>query len=111
VFRVSALSLAACLAVACKAAPPPEPVLSGMVADGVVCHLDIEYAAAERWQLPDLNEDWDAASDFMEFGPACPQKGQAVMTEDCLFLNVFGPEDGAGTLGGAGFRIRRPSTI
>jgi len=99
------------MATACKAAPPPEPVLGGIVADGTVSHMGIEYAAAERWQLPDLNEDWEMAADFTKFGPPCPLEGQAVMTEDCLFLNVFGPEDGAGTLGGAGFRVRKPSTI
>ena len=92
-FRVWALFLVACLAFACKAEPPPEPVSDGIIADGVVSHLGIEYAVAERWKLPELNESWEAAAGFTKFGPACPQKGQAVMTEDCLFLNVFAPED------------------
>lgn len=56
-------------------------------------HLGIEYAVAERWQLPVLNTDWKRAAPFDAMGPACPQDGQAVMTEDCLFLNVFTPGD------------------
>ena len=54
--------------------------------------LGIEYATAERWQLPVANADWAADAPFDAEGPACPQAGQSVMVEDCLFLNVFAPE-------------------
>jgi len=55
-------------------------------------HLGIEYATAERWALPSVNSDWDQTGAFDTMGPACPQDGQSVMVEDCLFLNVFTPE-------------------
>ena len=58
--------------------------------------LGIPYATAERWELPRLNADWERAAPFDAMGPACPQKGQAVMTEDCLFLNVFTPDQASG---------------
>lgn len=55
--------------------------------------LGIEYAVAERWKLPVPNTDWRDAAPFDKMGPACPQDGQAVMTEDCLVLNVFTPNN------------------
>ena len=54
--------------------------------------LGIPYATAERWELPEVNAVWDEAAPFARMGPACPQRGQAVMVEDCLFLNVFAPK-------------------
>jgi len=39
------------------------------------------------------NTDWKDAAPFDKMGPACPQDGQAVMTEDCLVLNVFTPSN------------------
>ncbi len=55
--------------------------------------LGIPYATAERWELPELKADWADAAPFESMGPACPQRGQTVMVEDCLFLNVFAPEE------------------
>ncbi len=55
--------------------------------------LGIPYATAERWELPEPKADWADAAPFDAMGPACPQRGQTVMVEDCLFLNVFAPED------------------
>jgi para-nitrobenzyl esterase len=66
--------------------------MPGLISDGIAQWRGIEYATAERWKLPELNPDW-TASDMQNFGPACPQDGQAVMVEDCLFLNVFAPEE------------------
>ncbi len=85
------LGIAACLA-ACSVTPAAEPVRGGLSENGTVSYLGIEYATAERWQLPKLNESWETPAEFKRFGPACPQKGQAVMVEDCLFLNIFKPE-------------------
>jgi len=72
------------------------PVQTGpVVSEGpyeIVSTLGIEYATAERWELPRVKVDWTAGTDF---GPACPQAGQAVMVEDCLFLNVFAPDTDA----------------
>ena len=55
--------------------------------------LGIPYATAERWKLPELKDDWAEAAPFDAMGPACPQRGQTVMVEDCLFLNVFAPDN------------------
>jgi para-nitrobenzyl esterase len=51
----------------------------------------IEYARAARWKLPDAGPSWEGVKQASDFGPACPQAGQAVMVEDCLFLNVYAP--------------------
>jgi len=77
-FSIAALSLSACAATADRS---PRS------------YLGIEYAKAERWELPVVNADWENAAPFDRMGPACPQDGQAVITEDCLFLNVFSPSD------------------
>lgn len=73
-FGLFVLALSACAAT-------PEPVTRS--------HLGIEYATAQRWELPVVNTDWKNAAPFDTMAPACPQDGQAVMIEDCLFLNVF----------------------
>ncbi len=77
----------------CTLASPvqTEPVTSGGSYE-INSVLGIEYATAERWELPTLNTDWSAGTDF---GPACPQAGQTVMVEDCLFLNIFSPDTDA----------------
>ncbi|MEP3656031.1 MAG: carboxylesterase family protein [Litorimonas sp.] len=75
------LGLAAFALTAC--AVTPEPVTQS--------YLGIEYATAQRWELPEVNEEWNDAEPFDTMGPPCPQDGQSVMIEDCLFLNVFSP--------------------
>jgi para-nitrobenzyl esterase len=59
--------------------------------------LGIPYAAppvgALRWQPPQPAAHWRGVRDATQFAPHCPQPatpfGQASMSEDCLFLNVF----------------------
>ena len=59
----------------------------------------IPYAAAPvgdlRWQPPQRHARWDGVLDATQFANHCPQTaspfGQASTTEDCLFLNVFTP--------------------
>src|SRR5689334_5422426 len=61
--------------------------------------LGIPYAAppvgALRWQPPQPAARWSGVRDATQFAPHCPQPpspfGQASMSEDCLFLNVFAP--------------------
>ncbi|HEX2745934.1 MAG TPA: carboxylesterase family protein [Streptosporangiaceae bacterium] len=61
--------------------------------------LGIPYAAppvgALRWQSPQPAANWSGVRDATEFAPHCRQPaspfGQASMSEDCLFLNVFTP--------------------
>ena len=75
--------------VACQSVAPP-------AGQSDTRWLGIPYATAERWELPVPNADWAAAAPFDTLGSPCPQKGQAVMVEDCLFLNVFAPDDTRG---------------
>ncbi len=61
--------------------------------------LGIPYAAppvgAFRWQPPQPAASWSGVRDATQFAPHCPQLpspfGQASMSEDCLYLNVFTP--------------------
>jgi para-nitrobenzyl esterase len=61
--------------------------------------LSIPYAAAPvgalRWRPPQPAASWPGVRDATQFAPHCPQPaspfGQASMSEDCLFLNVFTP--------------------
>src|SRR6516164_4679492 len=61
--------------------------------------LGIPYAAppvgALRWQPPQPGASWSGVRDATRFAPHCPQPatlfGQASMSEDCLYLNVFTP--------------------
>jgi para-nitrobenzyl esterase len=61
--------------------------------------LGIPYAAppvgALRWQPPQAAASWPGVREATQFAPHCPQSaspfGQASMSEDCLFLNVFTP--------------------
>lgn len=81
----------ALLLTACSTTPEIiSPVVeAGQTPYAITSHLGIDYATAKRWELPVVNTAWTAQR---KFGPACPQAGQAVMTEDCLFLNVFAPD-------------------
>jgi para-nitrobenzyl esterase len=63
--------------------------------------LGIPYAAAPvgnlRWQPPQPHASWHGPLDATQFGNHCPQSagpfGLASNTEDCLFLNVYTPND------------------
>lgn len=87
---LAALFLAGCETVV--SVPPP----AGLSEDGTQAWLGIEYGAAARWTLPERGPDWNADGTYIDMGPACPQKGQIDMVEDCLFLNVFAPDDVSG---------------
>ena len=67
-------------------------IAQGVSSDGLTKYLGIEYASAERWKLPSDGPAWEGVKTFDSFGPACPQRDQEVMLEDCLFLNIFTPE-------------------
>src|SRR5271170_3819946 len=63
--------------------------------------LGIPYAAppvgALRWRPPQPAASWPGVRDATKFAPHCPQPaspfGQASISEDCLFLNVFTPSN------------------
>lgn len=56
-----------------------------------------------RWRAPVAAEDLDGIVDALEFGPVCPQPHNPTVRlpegvrfdEDCLFLNVWAPAEGA----------------
>ena len=69
----------------------------------------IPYAAAPvgdlRWRAPRPVKSWSEPLEALSFGPACiqppnptsgdnaPEQGNVVGSEDCLYLNVFAPQD------------------
>jgi para-nitrobenzyl esterase len=93
---LTVLTLASC------ATAPPLPMGQVRTTQGIVqgsveetpimSWLGIEYARAQRWQLPQSGPNWQGLKLANALGPSCPQSGQAVMVEDCLFLNVYAPK-------------------
>lgn len=78
------------------ASPDAEPAgceLTATVEDGVRAYLGIRYASAPRFEAPAPV----ACEQLGELGPRCPQleDGAFVGDEECLYLNVWAPEDAA----------------
>jgi para-nitrobenzyl esterase len=77
--------------------------IKGTVTPTLRKFLGIPYAAPPvadlRWRPPQAHARWDKPLDATKFGNHCPQDatvfGTASVTEDCLFLNVFTPNDEA----------------
>jgi len=73
----------------------------GIVTDTLHMFLGIPYAAPPvgnlRWKPPKDHVRWFMPLDATRFGSHCPQVasvfGIASVTEDCLFLNIFTPND------------------
>lgn len=67
-------------------------------------YLGIPYAAPPvgdlRWRPPQPAQRWHGPRDATRFGNHCPQPaspfGSASNTEDCLYLNVYAPNNGPG---------------
>lgn len=79
---------------------PTVEVASGTiegVAGDVVSFLGIPYATPPleqlRWKAPQPAARWDGVLEATAFGPACMQQGERVMSEDCLYLNVWAPQE------------------
>ena len=113
-------ALAAFAAIGCAHVPvaqaqpvveAPAGALRGEALDGVNAFLGIPYAAPpvgwRRWRAPAEAESWSGVRDATAFGPACHQptaRGTSIyaaaepptMSEDCLFLNVWAPENAEG---------------
>ncbi|MBU2043392.1 MAG: carboxylesterase family protein [Alphaproteobacteria bacterium] len=100
-------------------APVPDPVepvrlengtVQGAAADGVVAFKGLPYAAppvgARRWRPPAPVADWEGVRDATAYGAICiqppangdPGVGPLPMSEDCLTLNVWAPEERDGPL-------------
>jgi para-nitrobenzyl esterase len=82
--------------------------ISGMNEDGLMVYRGIPYAAPPtgdlRWKPPAPVQPWEGIKETKVFSPACPQPTTADpssgdtpanMSEDCLYLNVWTPANGA----------------
>lgn len=81
--------------------------IEGSLENGVAVYKGIPYAAPPtgdlRWKSPQPVLPWEGVRQANKYGNACPQlklpvKGfiNADMSEDCLYLNVWTPENAAG---------------
>jgi para-nitrobenzyl esterase len=85
-----------------QAAQPPivstaQGAVLGKQVNGVRLYAGMRFATAERWKAPQPAPAWAGTLDGTKFGASCPQKGSALSAdsknEDCLFLNVYVPDD------------------
>lgn len=86
---------------------PAEPIqlnsgkLSGVALDsGVQVYRGVPFAAPPtgdlRWKAPQPPVPWEGVRNADEFGPVCmQQRSEALMSEDCLYLNVWTKADSA----------------
>jgi para-nitrobenzyl esterase len=76
--------------------------LQGVRADGLVIYKGVPYAAPPvdnlRWREPQPTRPWKGERKADTFAPACLQKGVSmpgemppVVSEDCLYLNIWTP--------------------
>lgn len=79
-------------------------VAGAWLSDGTAQYLGLQYATAERWQIPvDRTDPYASrfAFDAASFGPSCPQgPGQIYnssdTSEECLYINVWTPPNSRG---------------
>lgn len=100
-------------AIACARTPEqvdtPAGTMQGTSEAGIAVFRGIPYAEAptgeRRWRAPVPAADWDGVRDATQFGPVCHQppsrpgsiyaEERGPMSEDCLSLNVWAPENAA----------------
>ena len=102
---VIAASASAAAATAQEGAAEPIQLTSGQVSgvdldSGVTVYRGIPFAAPPvgdlRWQAPQPAIPWRGVYAADDFGPVCMQRrGRGLMSEDCLFLNVWTDADSA----------------
>lgn len=106
---VSGLVLAGLLAASAPAlaetpviARPPIGALAGQAEDGIRIFRGVPFAQPPlgdlRWRPPQPLTAWDGVRDARQFGPACmqprtPFTEYEAISEDCLYLNIWAPED------------------
>lgn len=70
---------------------------AGTSEGGMHAFRGIRYGEAERFAAPMLSPAHEGVVQLNDFGDSCAQPettfGQPSTTEDCLFLNVYGPEE------------------
>ena len=82
-------------------------LVQGLRQNGVGVYRGIPFAAPPigdlRWRAPEPVIPWEGVRDASAFGPVCMQSGETVpglgtepMSEDCLYLNIWTPANGAG---------------
>lgn len=79
----------------------PGGALVGEKTDGVIAFKGIPFAAPPvgdlRWKPPQPVAPWTGDRMANAYGPSCPQNArlgaEAKVSEDCLYLNVFAPEN------------------
>jgi para-nitrobenzyl esterase len=107
------IATAAIFAVATLGLAPSRPVVvttegavAGVHRDGVSVFLGIPYATPPignlRWQPPQPHAKWNGTWEATSFGGECVQNQPGLfahpsLTEDCLYLNVFAPDNFATT--------------
>jgi para-nitrobenzyl esterase len=76
--------------------------IEGAVANGVIVYRGVPFAAPPlgelRWREPQPAAPWKSARQATSFAPACMQEGVSmpgekppVVSEDCLYLNIWTP--------------------
>ena len=75
----------------------PQGTLKGRNIDGINIFRGLQYAEAPignlRFAPPVATKSWTGVKDAGKFGPACIQPGEGNMSEDCLYLNVWAPDN------------------
>lgn len=111
---LAAVAVLGCAHAPAQAADPvvraPAGPVRGQAQDGINVFKGIPYAAPptgwRRWRAPEAMQPWREVRDATQYGPACHQlvaRGESIyagetppMSEDCLSLNVWAPENAAG---------------
>ncbi|MGA7711979.1 MAG: carboxylesterase/lipase family protein [Rhizomicrobium sp.] len=67
----------------------------GAFSSGIATFKGIRYGADtvhRRFMPPQKPKPWAGVKDALAYGPSCPQsRGEAITSEDCLFLNIWTP--------------------
>ena len=95
---LSVSALLVSLSTTARAVDEPVQLTSGQVSgaeldDNVTVFRGIPFAAPPvgdlRWKAPQPPIPWKGVRAADTFGPACMQRGTRLMSEDCLYLNVW----------------------
>ena len=79
-------------------------IVSGIIKDDLRAYLGLPFAASPvgdlRWRLPEQEASWNGVYQAHTLKPACPQDlgasniyGLTEYSEDCLYLNIWRPDE------------------